>query len=168
MMIVDRLNDPEYRWQHKDELREIMRRSSQRRKFKIEVLDYALLREKNDSKIIECSRRNFDWNTFKDIVYAIPGDLDRSISKKTFQPADRLHFETRDGGICYICGSVYHYGSCNKYRNTDRIYNLSHLHHVIPNGPINDANIITLCVHCHQIVHHALFLTGKWKYGNPL
>jgi 5-methylcytosine-specific restriction endonuclease McrA len=163
------LNNPEYRWYHKEEMSKIMPYPTERKKFGIKILDYDKLRNENDLKIILNKNRMFDWTRLKYIVESVPLDLDRSSTKKTFQPKDRLHFESKHRGVCWICGQVNHYGSNNKYScYTYTGYSVSHLHHIIPNGDISDDNIITLCVHCHQLVHHLLYMTGRWRYGNPL
>jgi hypothetical protein len=38
---------------------------------------------------------------------------------------------------------------------------------VIPDGDVSDENIVTLCVHCHQIVHQILYVEGRWRYARP-
>ena len=167
-MVEDKLNDPEYRWYHKEEMAKIMPFTSERNRLGIKALDWVALRYENDLKIKEQRRHNLDWDKFKRLVEGIPDNLDKTKTKKALQPNDRLHFEMRDKGLCYLCGSTFHYGSCNVYAYTGTNYKLSHLHHVIPNGDISDENIITLCTHCHQMVHQASFIAGKWKYGRPL
>jgi hypothetical protein len=167
-MVEDQFNDPEYRWYHKKEMKEVMTHTSERNRLGLNVINYEVLRSDNDSKIREKRKHNLDWDKFKHLVMGIPDNLDKKKKKGTFQPKDRLHFEVRDKGLCYLCGSTFHYGSCNVYAYTKTNYNLSHLHHIIPNGDITDENIITLCTHCHQMVHQATFIVGKWKYGRPL
>lgn len=126
------------------------------------------LRAKNDEKIHEYRNFEIDWQKFKYLVY-LPGENpNKESKKKALQPKDRLHFETRDKGECYICGSTFHYGSCNEYLYTYTNYKLCHLHHVIPNGGIEDNNIVTLCTHCHQMVHQAMYIAGTGKYSRPL
>jgi 5-methylcytosine-specific restriction endonuclease McrA len=126
-------------------------------------------REVNDEKITEHRNKNIDWDHFKYLVWGwhkIDHDMDRK--KVPLQPKDRLKFEIRDKGLCYICGSTFHYGSCNVYLYTQTTYKLSHLHHVIPNGGVDEENIVTLCTHCHQMVHQAMYVAGTWKYGRPI
>lgn len=126
------------------------------------------LRFKNNEKIIEHRELGIDWDRFKELIMRVPGDLDNTKKKIPLQPKDRLNFETRDRGHCYICRSTFPYGSSNVYLYTTMNYKLSHLHHIIPNGGIEDKNIVTLCTHCHQLVHQALYIEGIWKYGRPL
>lgn len=131
------------------------------------------LRDKNDAKIIEQQNHDIDWDRFKYLVVGcFPRDHDWNQKKVALQPKDRLKYEMRDKGFCYICRSCYHYGSCNVYLYTHLYthtnYKLSHLHHVIPNGGVDDKNIVTLCTHCHQMVHQAMYIEGTWKYTRPL
>lgn len=169
MSDVNRLNDPEYRWYHPDEMARIMPYPTERARLGIIVIDYNKLRDDNDANIKLRTIHDLDWAKFKGLIDRIPyGAMNSSRKKETLQPKDRLHFETRDKGVCYLCGSVYKYGSCNVYAYSDTNYKLSHLHHVIPNGNVTDENIITLCTHCHQMVHQAMYVAGKWKYGRPL
>jgi hypothetical protein len=164
----DNLNNPEYRWYHPDKMAQIMPYYAERKRLNIKKLDYEELRRKNDERIKEQTSRNLDWDNLKWLIDTIPDDLDRTQKKKGFQPKDRLHFEKRDKGVCYICGSTYHYGSCNVYAYSQTNYKLSHLHHILPNGEITDDNIVTLCTHCHQVVHQIMYISGKWRYGRPL
>jgi hypothetical protein len=139
---------------------------TKRKEMGVLVLDFNKLRAENDASIKEERKYGINWERFKNLVNFKP--ISKSCSKESFSDLDRLHFETRDAGICFVCGSVYHYGSCNMYSGRDRTYNLSHLHHVVPNGCVSDKNIVTLCVHCHQMVHQAMHIEGTWKYGRPL
>jgi hypothetical protein len=148
------LNDPEYRWLHKEEMATIMPFVSERNRLGVVVIDYEKRRAENNSTIKPNNERDFDWVIFKSLVERVPYNIDRSKSKTSLQPSDRLHFEKRDRGVCKVCGCVSKYTIC-------------HLHHVIPNGDVSETNIITLCVHCHQIVHQALYLTGRWKFSRP-
>jgi 5-methylcytosine-specific restriction endonuclease McrA len=125
-------------------------------------------RAKIDEEIVVKRNYRINWDHFKFLVDEIPQNLDKTQKKQPFQPKDRLNFEERDQGECFICGSTFPYGSCNVYLYTGTNYKLSHLHHRIPNGTIQYENIYTLCTHCHQMVHQALFIAGKWKYGRPL
>jgi 5-methylcytosine-specific restriction endonuclease McrA len=125
------------------------------------------LRSDNDELIKERRVIGLDWTRFRNLVdIQIPEKI-KNQTKETLNPSDRLKFETRDGGVCYICGSVYHYGSCNMYSGLYGTCKLSHLHHIIPNGTVNDNNIVTLCTHCHQMVHQAMYISGVWKYARP-
>ena len=164
----NQLNNPEYRWYHPNEMAKIMPYASERNRLGVEVLDYNELREKNEGTIKERTNHTLNWITFKKLIDIITYNLPNSQKKEALQPKDRLHFEQRDKGVCLVCGSVYHYSSCNPYTYKETNYKLSHLHHVIPNGKISDDNIVTLCTHCHQMVHQAMFISGKWKFGRPL
>jgi hypothetical protein len=170
MKDINPLNDPEYRFYHKAEMARIMPFKTERARYGIEVIDYNELRGKNEATIVEVTRHKLNWDRLMKLIDAVPdiGHVDRSRRKKTLQPKDRLHFEVRGRGICYVCSSVYHYGSCNVHAYTQIDYKHSHLHHIIPNGDTVDGNIVTLCTHCHQIVHQVLFKSGKWSYGRPL
>lgn len=168
MTTNEQLNDPEYRWNHKTQLSKIMPHYHERKRLGIISLDYEKLRQENDDKIKEKTCHDLEWGFFKGLVDTLPNTIDKTRKKENLQPSDRLHFETRDKGVCYLCRSIYHYGSCNKYRSSEKTYKLSHLHHILPNGDVSDDNIITLCTHCHQMVHQALQVAGKWKYARPL
>jgi hypothetical protein len=163
------LNDPEYRWYHKEEMSKYMPSVAERKRMGIVTLDYEKLRGVNDSKIVLDKDRCFDWDRLKRFVDIVPKNLDKSNTKVALNTKDRLHFEKRDKGICAICFQVNHYGSNNHFSMyTYSGGGLSHLHHVIPNGGVSDNNIITLCTHCHQVVHQLLYLQGKWRYVRPL
>jgi len=169
MTDIKDLNNSEYRWYHKEEMSKIMPFPTERKRLGIKIINYDDLRDKNDSKIKINKERFFNWEIFKRIVENVPYDLNHSIKKKPLQPKDRLHFEKRAKGVCFICGQINNYGSYNKYSIYDyKGTNVSHLHHIIPNGDVDDGNIITLCLHCHQLVHLTLYLTGRWTYGMPL
>jgi 5-methylcytosine-specific restriction endonuclease McrA len=159
MIDPSKVNDPEYRWSHKREMSEIMPYYAKRKEFGVKVLDYWALRVENNERINPNKIRHFNLNDLMRLVDSVPAKLDRSGTKKSLQPADRLHFESLDMGECCACGYT------SKYNNYDTS---CHLHHVDPIGNISDTNIVTLCVHCHQVVHHLLFLMGKWKYARPL
>lgn len=148
------LNDPEYRWTHKKEMSEIMPFTSKRRKLKIAIIDYEMLRCENNKKIHERPHPlQLDWDTFEKIVCSVPYKKENR-KATVLSPPDRLHFEKRDMGECSICGSVHKYPA-------------AHLHHVVPNGGVDEKNIITLCVPCHQMVHIALYVSGRWVYRRP-
>jgi len=123
------------------------------------------LRLKNDLLIKENRSFELDWTRFRRLAEIHV--TNKNSTKQSLQPTDRLRFEMRDKGECYICGSVFHYGSCNIYSGLHGTCKLSHLHHIIPTGSVSDTNIVTLCVHCHQLVHQAMYVSGKWKYTRP-
>lgn len=169
MKVKNILNDPEYRWYHKDEMSKIMPYPTMRKQYGIKIINYTKLRCENDSKITLCKDRDFRFERLKYILDSVPSTPDKSKRKKKLDPRDRLHFERRGMGTCWICGQINHYGSNNEYSMYDyKGYGVSHLHHIIPNGDATDENIITLCSHCHQVVHHILYLLGKCKYARPL
>jgi hypothetical protein len=169
MTSLNLLNDPEYRWNHKEEMAKIMPYASVRRQLGIKILNYEELRYENDNKILVSRRDGINWDRLKELVESVPvGYHKKSLSvKKRLQPVDSLHFEKRDAGVCYICGSTYHYGSNNKWVQMGNGYKNSQLHHVLPDGGATDKNIKTLCVHCHQIVHQVLYVDGRWKFARP-
>jgi hypothetical protein len=150
MTTLKQLNDPEYRWYHKEEMSKIMPFTSIRNKLGIAVIDYQNLRVENFSKIKEDKHRDFSWDRLHALIDVVPDGLDRTKSKSSIQPQDRLHFEKRFRCRCQVCGNT----------NTS-----NQLHHIIPTGEVTDENIVTLCFHCHSIVHEILFLSGKWKYS---
>jgi 5-methylcytosine-specific restriction endonuclease McrA len=168
-MTKNDLNDPEYRWYHKEEMSKIMPYRSERKLFGVKTIDYEKLRNENDGKIKINPMRNFCWERLKRAVDSVPLVIDKTQKKGVLDPRDRLHFERRDKGVCWICGQVNHYGSNNIYSMyTYNSSGVSHLHHIIPNGPTTDNNIMTLCTHCHQVVHQILYLSGKWRYVKPV
>jgi len=167
-----RWDDPEYRKQHSEKMKKVQA------DIKLQKISGIILpntetiiqqkRMENDLLIVSERNQSLDWKKFKYLIDHIPRNCKRGKKKTPLQPKDRLHFEVRDKGVCYICGSIYHYGSCNVYAYRDITYKLSHLHHIIPNGNVSDNNIVTLCTHCHQLVHQAMYISGKWGYGRPL
>lgn len=126
------------------------------------------LRSENEDKINENKNFDIDWERFKFLVYAPEKERDRNKKKISLQPKDRLKYEMRDKGVCFICGSTFCYGSSNIYLSDSKNYKLNHLHHIIPCGGIEDCNIVTLCTHCHQMIHQAMYIAGTWKYSRPL
>jgi 5-methylcytosine-specific restriction endonuclease McrA len=161
----DRWKDPEYRIRNAINMRE---KREQRAKG-ILPTDYAKLRGENEILIKENRNNVINWDRLRKLIYIKPRYKDRDNKKVALQPKDRLKYEIRDKGECYICGSTFHYGSCNKYLcNGTVTYKLSHLHHIIPNGDTSEENIVTLCTHCHQIVHQMMYIAGTWKYARPL
>lgn len=111
----------------------------------------------------------FNWEHLRQLTELLPDDLDKSIKKQLISPNVKTMLENRDKGKCYICNHTFDYGSNNPYvHNGAKTYKMSQLHHIIPNGTTEPENIVTLCVHCHQIVHQILFVMGKWKYAKPI
>lgn len=143
------LNDPEYRWYHKKEMKEILTSYHKRKELGVIVICYQDLREKYLNSIREVESRSLDWIRFKLLVDMVPLGLDRDKKKGNLEIRDMLHFERRDACKCYICG---------------RVSRFTQFHHIMPNGDISDENIVTLCYACHQMVHLSLHVAHKWKW----
>jgi 5-methylcytosine-specific restriction endonuclease McrA len=146
MISIEQLNDPEYRWYHKEEMAKIMPFTSERNRLGITVINYDQLRRQHLSTIKETKSHNLDWDRFRCLIDSIPARAYYETSKTKLQPKDFYHFEKRDGCECYICGTVSRF---------------TQLHHVIPTGPVTDDNVVTLCEPCHKMVHIALYVSGK-------
>lgn len=151
---IQDLQNPEYRWYHKKEMEKILPFQSIRNKLGLVPIDYERLRRENNSKIHAIKVSNLNFNRLKFLVELLPDYKKKPDQKrKALQPPDRLHFETRDGGVCYLCGSI------SKYTGK------SQLHHINPVGDVTDDNIVTLCESCHRLVHLAMYSKGKWPYS---
>jgi hypothetical protein len=148
MTSIAQLNDPEYRWYHREEMAKIMPYPSERNRLGITVLNYDELRRKHLSTIKELKAHNLNWTRFRHIIDSVPTRAYSETSKTKVQPKDLHHFEKRDGCECYLCGTVSRF---------------TQLHHVIPTGEVTDDNIVTLCKPCHTMVHIALYSAGKRK-----
>ena len=155
MTDIELLNDPDYRWNHKEEMSKMMPFHSIRNELGLVVIDYEKLRSDNNSNIKKKVVHKLDWDILRGLTRSVAHDSDKCRTKTGLQPADRYHFEKRDQGVCCVCGTVSKYG----YEGD------SHLHHVIPNGDVSERNIVTLCKNCHQMVHLALYASGEWKYA---
>lgn len=142
------VNDPEYRWQNKEELSKIMPYPTERAKYGITVINYDQLRQEYLSTIKESKSHNLDWDRFKELVRSVPSNEYNSTSKYKISPKDMYHFEIRDRCKCYLCGTVSRF---------------TQFHHKIPTGPVTDDNIVTLCESCHKMVHIALYASGRRK-----
>lgn len=149
MTDINLLNDPEYRWTHKEEMLKIMPYTSIRNQLGIKVIDYTKLRHEYLSKIKEKRKYELNWERFKQLIFSVPYGLDRSEHKSQLQPKDMYHFERRDGCECYLCGTISRF---------------THFHHIIPNGEVTNENIVTLCHACHDMVHLALYTSGRWRH----
>jgi hypothetical protein len=154
MTDIKLLNNPEYRWNHKEEMSKIMPYISIRNELGIKVINYDKLRQEYLETIKEKKDKSFDWDKFRELVERVPllDTYDKSLKKTQLNPADMYHFERRDGCECYMCGTVSRY---------------TQFHHIIPYGSVVDDNIVTLCLHCHQLVHLALYMTKRWKFAMP-
>ncbi len=164
------LNDPEYRWYHKGEIADIMPYGSRRNQLGIKTINYVALCQKINEGIAakKVKAHDFSFELFQYLIERHPNLHGKKIKKVNFQPIDRYHYYRRHKGECQICGSVYPYGSCNVYRYAEPSSQLSQLHHINPEEPLDDLNVVTLCVHCHQLVHLTLYTLGWWKYARPL
>jgi hypothetical protein len=140
------LNDPEYRWYHKEKMAKIMPFKSERDRLGIKVIDYTKLRHDYLLKIKEVKCHNLNWNLFKSLVESVPSSEYSSIKKIKISPKDMYHFERKDRCKCYLCETVSRF---------------TQFHHRIPTGPVSDDNIVTLCISCHKMVHIALYSAGK-------
>lgn len=148
MPTLNELNDPEYRWQHKEEMSKIMPYADERKRLGVKIIDYPSLRASYLSKIKEVRHHTLDWNRFRHLVDCVPSSAYASAPKTKLQPKDMYHFERKDRCRCYICGTVSRY---------------TQFHHIIPTGDTADDNIVTLCISCHKMVHIALYTSGKRK-----
>ena len=148
MPTISELNDPEYRWQHKEEMSKIMPYADKRKRLGVKIIDYPALRASYLSKIKEVRHHILDWVRFRHLIDSVPSSAYASASKTKLQPKDMYHFERRDKCRCYICGTVSRY---------------TQFHHIIPTGDTTDDNIVTLCISCHKMVHIALYTSGKRK-----
>jgi 5-methylcytosine-specific restriction endonuclease McrA len=96
------------------------------------------------------------------ITRDVPEGL-KIIAKETGRKAEQIPknmreiITIRDNLTCQVCGKKDDYG--NKHWDIPGDLNI---HHIIPNGSATEENLITLCKHCHTIVHHLLFVSGKW------
>ena len=107
--------------------------------------------------------RRINWSNLSRLTDDIPMGLDKSIKKKKIQPKQKEEYEKQDKGVCYVCGVRDSYGAMHH-----PIYVFAghhNLHHIVPNGPATRENIVTLCHHCHVLVHEILYITGKWPYS---
>ena len=112
-----------------------------------------------------------NWDRLKYLVIdAQPDIIDCSIKKTPIPIKLRQEYYERDDGICYLCGKQHPYGSNNPFLKScgeRNDYNLSNLHHIVPNGGNEDTNIVTLCIRCHQLVHLLMYIEGTWCYAMP-
>jgi 5-methylcytosine-specific restriction endonuclease McrA len=111
----------------------------------------------------------FDIRKLERMINSVPvGNFNKKVKRIQYKPGEREALEARDKGICFLCGAQNPYGSTNIYSCQERNYKLSHLHHRSPIRGNDPNNIVTLCVHCHQIVHQILFVDGRAKFSRPL
>jgi 5-methylcytosine-specific restriction endonuclease McrA len=106
----------------------------------------------------ECNRP-YNFDLLLKLTRDIPSDLDRSIKKETTSSELRKKIIERDKNTCQLCGLQDQFGN----PGWDIPGKLA-AHHIIPNGPANLDNVITLCRYCHNAVHAILYASGKWRY----
>lgn len=70
--------------------------------------------------------------------------------KEPFTEKQRRQIIERDGGCCTIC-----------YNGTSKLI----VHHIDPQGPATEENLITLCASCHAGIHRFLRAKGHPYYG---
>lgn len=106
-------------------------------------------------------RTGINWMRLRAIIENVPSDLDRTKKKEPIKETTREKIYKRDKGVCFICGSIGEYGCKNPYNDSTGRHNI---HHIIPNGKSADYNLVTLCEHCHRVVHEILYIEGRWRY----
>lgn len=82
MIDIALINDPEYRWNHKEEMSRITPYYSERKKYGMDVLNYETLRYENQLKIKPDVKRRFDWDIFKSVIDMVPNNLDKTKKKQ--------------------------------------------------------------------------------------
>lgn len=102
-----------------------------------------------------------NWRKLRSLIERVPIDLDRTKKKEPIKEKTREKIYKRDKGVCFICGSIGEYGCKNPFNNSTGRHNI---HHIIPNGKSADYNLVTLCEHCHRVVHEILYIEGRWRY----
>lgn len=100
-----------------------------------------------------------DWNVLHRLTRDVPIGLNRSAKKEPINKETRKKIYLRDSNKCQMCGRKGKYGN-PQYG----IAGILSIHHIIPNGTADPANLITLCDKCHKVVHLLLYLEGKWRY----
>ena len=102
----------------------------------------------------------FDYEILLKITRDVPDNLDKKQKKEKISPQVRADIIARDHNTCKLCGYV------KRPEWTGRYFGDIHIHHIIPNGPANPDNLITLCENCHIAVHKILYVSGKWKIAH--
>jgi 5-methylcytosine-specific restriction endonuclease McrA len=101
-----------------------------------------------------------NYDTLLKITREVPDGLKVNGRKpEPITPGVRQTITERDCLTCQICDVKGQYG--NKHWGIEGNLNI---HHIIPNGPATEDNLITLCKYCHTIVHHILYVSGKWYW----
>ncbi len=102
---------------------------------------------------------NINWELFKKLTDDVPEGLLKSKKKATVQLKTRELVFKLDNA-CKLCGA--------ESRADTNGLDILQIHHIIPNGDAGLGNLVVLCKYCHQIVHHVLYVTKKWRYVNVL
>ena len=93
-----------------------------------------------------------DYELFIRLTKDVPLGLDRlQVKEKLTSKAVLGLILRRDGVMCRLCGET-----CGGLERS--------IHHILPNGKVDEANLITLCRWCHQVVHLVLWRDKKWKF----
>lgn len=100
-----------------------------------------------------------NYDILLQLTQDVPNGLDRKQKKEKIEKKIREKVVERDGSACQMCGLVDRYGN----PGWDIPGKLA-IHHIIPNGPADPDNLITLCKYCHSAVHSLLYADGKWRY----
>jgi hypothetical protein len=114
---------------------------------------------------------NINWDDLRELVDCVPDDLDKKLKAIPIPKKVREQIMERDGGFCIVCERTFPYGSNNPYLMSEgqpNNFKQCNIHHIIPSGSVDPDNLVTLCIHCHQLVHQILYLCGKWKYRRPI
>jgi 5-methylcytosine-specific restriction endonuclease McrA len=113
-----------------------------------------------------------NWENLMYLINSVPRDaINNGQKKEKLQSKMQEELMDRDDGICFVCGKHYLYGSSNPFlmsQGEKPDYKVCHLHHIVPNGKAVPENFVTLCTHCHQMIHQLLYIDGRWKYARPL
>jgi len=104
------------------------------------------------------------WNALYALTWEIPDNLDKNKKKEPIPKKLRDLIRERDNLTCVMCNRVDKNGYGFKNPYNQNILGRLHIHHIIPNGAATEENLITVCNHCHQIVHSILYVEGKWRY----
>ncbi len=88
-----------------------------------------------------------DLKVLEKLIF-IPENLDRTKKKEKITPKMAQKIRQRSNNTCELCKN----------------YSSKKIHHIIPNGPSNEDNLIDLCDHCHDAIHLLLYTSKKWKF----
>lgn len=107
-------------------------------------------------------KQEYNLELLLDLINRVPYGLDKKQKPEKLSKELRKEIEERDKMKCRVCGLESTWG--NKGWG---IPGKLHCHHIIPNGPATQENLITLCVYCHDVVHLILYRMGKWRHLPP-